>query len=111
MHYILDNWSFDPFIVLVAVVVAWHEIGLFGWPGGRGRSGPGSGASVALVLLRAACAAARRRVDPLTNWADSYFMVHHVQHLLTDVRRAFAHRRGRARATTARRAPGGPGSR
>ena len=28
MHYILDNWSFDPFIVIVAVVVAWHEIGL-----------------------------------------------------------------------------------
>ena len=29
MHYILDNWSFDPFVVVVAVVVAWHETGLF----------------------------------------------------------------------------------
>ena len=29
MHYILDNWSFDPFMIIVIVVVAWHEAGLW----------------------------------------------------------------------------------
>ena len=29
MNYILDNWSFDPFLIIVAVVVVWHEIGLW----------------------------------------------------------------------------------
>jgi cytochrome c oxidase assembly factor CtaG len=28
MRYILDNWSFDPFLIIVAIVVVWHEIGL-----------------------------------------------------------------------------------
>ena len=82
MHYILDNWSFDPFIVLVAVVVAWHEIGLFRL---ARRSRPERTRerrirslwfySGLLVLLLAV-------VSPIDYWADSYFMVHMVQHLL-----------------------------
>jgi hypothetical protein len=28
MHYILDNWSFDPFGVIALAVAVWHEIGL-----------------------------------------------------------------------------------
>jgi len=82
MHYILDNWSFDPFIVIVAVVVAWHEIGLFRL---AKRSRPERTRERRirslwfycglLVLLLAV-------VSPLDYWADSYFMVHMVQHLL-----------------------------
>ena len=82
MHYILDNWSFDPFVILVAVVVAWHEIGLARL---ARRSRPERTRerrirslwfySGLLVLLIAV-------VSPVDYWSDSYFMVHMVQHLL-----------------------------
>jgi putative membrane protein len=82
LHYILDNWSFDPFIIVVAVVVAWHEIGLARL---ARRSRPERTRerrirslwfySGLLVLLLAV-------VSPIDYWSDSYFMVHMVQHLL-----------------------------
>jgi putative membrane protein len=82
MHYILDNWSFDPFIIVVAVVVGWHETGLFRL---AKRSRPERTRerrirslwfySGLLVLLLAV-------VSPIDYWSDSYFMVHMVQHLL-----------------------------
>jgi len=28
MNYVVDNWSFDPFIVVVVILIVWHEIGL-----------------------------------------------------------------------------------
>src|SRR6266568_751549 len=28
MHYLADNWSFDPFAILAAIIVCWHEVGL-----------------------------------------------------------------------------------
>ncbi len=82
MHYITGNWSFDPFIILVAVVIAWHEIGLARL---ARRSRPERTRerrirslwfySGLLVLLIAV-------VSPVDYWSDSYFMVHMVQHLL-----------------------------
>jgi putative membrane protein len=82
MHYILDNWSFDPFIIIVAVVVVWHEIGLFRL---AKRSRPERTrerrirslwfyAGLGVLLLAV--------VSPIDYWSDSYFMVHMVQHLL-----------------------------
>jgi putative membrane protein len=82
MHYFLDNWSFDPFIVVVGAVVVWHEIGLFRL---ARRSRPERTRerrirslwfySGLLVLLLAVA-------SPLDYWSDAYFMVHMIQHLL-----------------------------
>ena len=82
MHYILDNWSFDPFLIVALVVVVWHEIGLRRL---ASRSRPERtrerrlrslwfylGLAVLLLAVE----------SPLDYWADSYFTVHMVQHLL-----------------------------
>ncbi len=82
MHYILDNWSFDPFLIIALVVVAWHEVGLRRL---ASRSEPErtrerrirslwfySGLAVLLIAVE----------SPIDYWANSYFMVHMVQHLL-----------------------------
>jgi putative membrane protein len=82
MHYILDNWSFDPFLIVVIGVVIWHEIGLRRL---AARSRPErtrerrmrslwfySGLAVLLIAVE----------SPIDYWSDSYFMVHMVQHLL-----------------------------
>jgi cytochrome c oxidase assembly factor CtaG len=82
MSYILDNWSFDPFLIVAIIVVVWHEIGLHRL---ASRSRPERtrerrirslwfylGLAVLLVAVE----------SPLDYWADSYFTVHMVQHLL-----------------------------
>src|SRR6185437_10870114 len=82
MQYITSHWSADPFLLAVAALVAWHEIGLARL---ARRSRPertrerrrrsllfyaGLG-----VLLLAVC-------SPVDYWADDYFFVHMIQHLL-----------------------------
>src|SRR5215469_15078266 len=82
MHYLMDHWSFDPFIVVVAILVIWHEIGLARL---ARRSRPDRTrerrrrswlfyGGLAVLLLTVA--------SPIDYWADSYFFVHMIQHLL-----------------------------
>ena len=82
MSYLVGHWSFDPFVIVVAVLVAWHEIGLARL---ARRSRPERTrqrrlrslwfyAGLAVLLLAV--------VSPLDYWADDYFFVHMLQHLL-----------------------------
>ncbi|HTU74961.1 MAG TPA: cytochrome c oxidase assembly protein [Trebonia sp.] len=82
MSYLLSNWSFDPFLVVAAGVAAWHEVGL--WRLAR-RSRPERTrqrrrrsaffyAGLAVLLLAVE--------SPIDYWADDYFFVHMIQHLL-----------------------------
>src|ERR1700729_2896819 len=82
MNYLLHNWSFDPFLVVAILVAAWHEAGLRRL---ARRSRPertrqrrvraaGFYAGLALVLLAVE--------SPIDYWADDYFFVHMIQHLL-----------------------------
>ena len=82
MHYLLDNWSFDPFLIVALVVVVWHEIGLRRLASRcrplrtRERRLRSLWFYLGLAVLLLAVE------SPLDYWADSYFTVHMVQHLL-----------------------------
>ena len=82
MSYLVDHWSFDPFIIVVAVLVIWHEIGLARL---ARRSRPERTAQrrrrswlfyAGLVMLLLSV------VSPVDYWADGYFFVHMLQHML-----------------------------
>ena len=82
MHYILDNWSFDPFLILVAVVVGWHETGLYRLAK-RSRPERTRERRIRSLWFYAGLLVLLLAVEsPIDYWADSYFMVHMVQHLL-----------------------------
>ena len=82
MSYVLENWSFDPFAIVVAVVVALHEVGLASL---RRRSTPAHSRTRRLrslffygglgLLLVAV-------MSPIDYWADDYFFVHMIEHIL-----------------------------
>jgi cytochrome c oxidase assembly factor CtaG len=82
MSYLTSQWSYDPFLILAIVVAAWHEIGLRRL---ARRSRPGRtrerrlrslwfylGLAVLLIAVE----------SPIDYWADDYFFVHMIQHLL-----------------------------
>ena len=82
MHYVVDNWSFDPFLLVVAMVVSLHELGLRNL---RHRSVPErtrrrrqrslafyGGLVVLLIAVE----------SPIDYWANSYFFVHMIEHIL-----------------------------
>ncbi len=81
MHY-LTQWSFDPFVIAVAVVVVWHEVGLAKLArrsrpertkARRRRSFYFYG-GLAVLLLAV--------VSPVDYWSDQYFFVHMIEHIL-----------------------------
>jgi putative membrane protein len=82
MGYLTGHWSFDPFVIVVAVLVIWHEIGLARL---ARRSRPDRTrqrrrrswlfyGGLAVLLLTV--------TSPIDYWADDYFFVHMFQHLL-----------------------------
>jgi len=82
MGYVVDNWSFDPFIVVVAILIIWHEIGLRHL---RARSTPERSfqrrkrsvlfyAGLGVLLIGV--------VSPIDFWASSYFFIHMIEHVL-----------------------------
>jgi putative membrane protein len=82
MSYVVGHWSFDPFLIVAIVLAAWHELGLARL---ARRSRPErtrqrrrrslwfyGGLAVLLIAVQ----------SPIDYWADDYFFVHMVQHLL-----------------------------
>jgi cytochrome c oxidase assembly factor CtaG len=82
VSYLSDNWSFDPFVVVVALVVVLNELGLANL---RRRSLPEHTRSrrlrsllfyggLALLLIAV--------TSPIDYWSDDYFFVHMMEHIL-----------------------------
>jgi putative membrane protein len=82
VSYILDHWSFDPFLIIAVIVAIWHEIGLARLARGstpelaRQRRLRSiwfySGLAVLLIAVQ----------SPINYWSYDYFFVHMIQHLL-----------------------------
>ena len=82
MSYLTQHWSFDPFLIVVAVVVLAHEVGLARL---RARSDPRrtrrrrwrslafyGGLLCLLVAVE----------SPIDYWSEDYFFVHMIEHIL-----------------------------
>ncbi len=82
MNYLVDHWSFDPFLIIAIAVVVWHEIGLRRLAA-RSRPERTRERRVRSLLFYSGLAVLLISVEsPIDYWADSYFMVHMAQHLL-----------------------------
>src|SRR5215471_2944881 len=82
MHYLVDHWSYDPFLIVALVVAGWHELGL------RRLARRSRAQRSRERRLRSGCFYAGLAVlllaveSPIDYWADAYFTVHMIQHLL-----------------------------
>ncbi len=82
MSYLVDHWSFDPFVVVVAVLVVLHQVGLARL---RRRSVPARTRRrrhQAIVFYGALALLLVAVVSPIDYWADDYFFVHMAEHVL-----------------------------
>jgi putative membrane protein len=82
MSYLLDHWSFGPYLIIAIILAGWHEIGLARLdrdadPGQTRRRRLRSlwfygGLATALIAIE----------SPIGYWANDYFFMHITQHLL-----------------------------
>jgi putative membrane protein len=81
VRYLVEHWSFDPFLIIAIVLAGWHEIGLARLS--RGPDPQGTGRRRRALLFYAGLAVAVIAVQsPVEYWAYDYFYVHILQHLL-----------------------------
>jgi putative membrane protein len=82
LSYITEHWSFDPFLIVVAFVVALHEVGLHNLKQ-RSRPERSRKRRISSLLFYAGLAVLLLAVvSPIDYWADYYFFVHMIEHIL-----------------------------
>jgi putative membrane protein len=82
MRYLTGHWAFDPFAIIVLILVVWHEIGLARLAR-RSRPDRTRQRRLRSVWFYAGLVTLLISVEsPIDYWADSYFFVHMIQHLL-----------------------------
>jgi putative membrane protein len=82
VSYILDHWSYDPFLIVALILVAWHETGLRRLAR-RSRPERTRQRRLRSIWFYAGLAVLLIAVEsPIDYWSDDYFFVHMIQHLL-----------------------------
>ena len=82
MNYVVDNWSFDPFVVVVAVIVIVNELGLANLRRRSIRERSRSRRLHALLFYGGLALLLVAVTSPIDYWADDYFFVHMIEHIL-----------------------------
>ncbi len=82
MNIILEHWSFDPFLVVVAAIVVLHELGLHHLAGRSRRSRTAARRHRSFLFYGGLVVLIVAVDSPMDYWADLYFWVHMLQHLL-----------------------------
>jgi cytochrome c oxidase assembly factor CtaG len=82
MNYVTEHWSFDPFLILAIVVAGWHEVGLRRLAR-RSRPERTRQRRLRSLWFYAGLVVLLLTVEsPIDYWADDYFLIHMIQHLL-----------------------------
>ena len=82
MSYLVDHWSYDPFLIVALVLAGWHEIGLRRLAR-RSRPDRTRQRRLRSLLFYAGLVVLLISVEsPIDYWSDKYFFVHMIQHLL-----------------------------
>jgi putative membrane protein len=82
MHYIVNNWSFDPFLILAVIVAIWHEVGLWRLARRSRRERTRERRIRSLEFYGGLAMLLIAVESPIDYWASSYFFVHMIEHLL-----------------------------
>jgi cytochrome c oxidase assembly factor CtaG len=82
MSYLVQNWSFDPFVVVVAVIVVLHEFGLANLRRRSVAERTRRRRHKALLFYAGLAMLLLAVVSPIDYWADDYFFVHMIEHIL-----------------------------
>ena len=82
MRYLADHWAFDPFAIIAALLVVWHEVGLARL-GRRSRPERTRQRRLRSLWFYAGLVVLLIAVEsPIDYWSDRYFFMHMIQHLL-----------------------------
>jgi len=82
MSYLTGHWSFDPVVIVMALTVVAHEIGLRRLSR-RSRSSAQRARRVRSLIFYAGLVTLLLAImSPLDYWSDDYFFVHMIDHLL-----------------------------
>jgi putative membrane protein len=82
LSYLVDNWSFDPFVFAVAAVVALHELGLANLRRRSVLERTRQRRLRSLLFYGGLTLLLLTVTSPIDYWSDDYFFVHMIEHIL-----------------------------